>query len=70
MKKIIALIITIVMLIPISTFADDGIKVIMDGKYLSFDQEPVMMNDRVLVPLRAIFEALTHRCYGRRVQAA
>lgn len=36
----------------------DGISVVVDGERLSFEQEPVIENDRVLVPLRAIFEAL------------
>lgn len=36
----------------------DGIKVQVNGSYLSFDQPPVIINGRTLVPLRAIFEAL------------
>ncbi len=34
------------------------ISIILDGKKLKFDQPPVMRNDRVLVPVRAVFEAL------------
>jgi len=34
------------------------IKVIVDGKKLSFDQPPIIQNGRTLVPLRGIFEAL------------
>jgi len=34
------------------------IKVFVDGVRVSFDQHPVIVNDRTLVPLRAIFEAL------------
>ncbi|MBQ7039127.1 MAG: leucine-rich repeat protein [Clostridia bacterium] len=34
------------------------IKVLVDGVRVSFDQHPVIVNDRTLVPLRAIFEAL------------
>lgn len=37
---------------------DDGIKVVVNGSYLTFDQPPVIINGRTLVPLRAIFEAL------------
>ena len=38
---------------------DEGIKIILNGKKLEFaDQEPVIVNDRVLVPLRVIFEEL------------
>lgn len=36
----------------------DGIKVIIDNKEINFDTEPVMRNDRVMVPLRQTFEAL------------
>lgn len=35
-----------------------AIKVTVDGKKLSFDQDPVIVNERTLVPLRGIFEAL------------
>ncbi len=41
-----------------SVFADDDIKVVLNGAEIGFDQPPVMMNDRVLVPIRAIFEAM------------
>jgi len=34
------------------------ITVLLNGQPLSFDQPPVIVNDRTLVPLRAIFEAL------------
>ncbi|MBQ7573580.1 MAG: copper amine oxidase N-terminal domain-containing protein [Clostridia bacterium] len=40
------------------TVAEDPIKVLVNGAQLSFEQEPVIVNDRVLVPMRAIFEAL------------
>lgn len=36
----------------------DLIKVSVDGDYLSFDQPPVLANERTLVPFRAIFEKL------------
>ncbi len=36
----------------------DGISVYCNGWELAFDQPPVVENDRVLVPMRAIFEAL------------
>jgi len=38
-------------------FADD-ITVLLDGKAIDFDVAPIIENDRTLVPLRAIFEAL------------
>lgn len=39
-------------------FAQDSITVIADGTPVSFDVAPAMENDRVLVPLRAVGEAL------------
>jgi archaellum component FlaF (FlaF/FlaG flagellin family) len=34
------------------------IRVLVNGEYVSFDQQPVIENSRTLVPMRAIFEAL------------
>ena len=36
----------------------NGITVLLDGAVLEFGVEPIIINDRVLVPFRAIFEAL------------
>ena len=36
----------------------DEIQVILNNSKLNFDQPPIIINDRTLVPLRAIFEAL------------
>lgn len=36
----------------------EGITVIVDGTTISFDAEPEIINDRTVVPMRAIFEAL------------
>lgn len=36
----------------------NAIKVIVNGVYVDFDQQPVIENSRTLVPMRAIFEAL------------
>lgn len=43
-----------------AVFADDikHIKVKIDNEYIIFDVAPIMRNDRVLVPLRKIFEKL------------
>lgn len=35
-----------------------GVSVTLNGKEISFDQAPVMIDDRVMVPIRAIFEAM------------
>lgn len=39
---------------------ENSIRVIVDGKELSFDQPPVMINDRVMVPIKTIFEELNY----------
>ncbi len=35
-----------------------NIKVLLDGKIISFDQEPVILKDRVLVPIRKVAELM------------
>jgi len=39
-------------------FVDTPIRVKVNGVFVEFDQQPVIQNDRTLVPLRKIFEAL------------
>lgn len=39
-------------------FAENDISVTLDGRKLSFDVPPQIINERTMVPLRAIFEAL------------
>lgn len=39
-------------------FVETDITVTLNGKEIQFDQPPIMVNDRTLVPMRAIFEAL------------
>lgn len=41
-----------------SAFAAETIQITVDGKNVVFEQQPVLQDDRTLVPLRAIFEAL------------
>ncbi len=62
MRKGIALFLCVVILlgigiVPISA-ANDKITVLLNGSPMVFDVDPVLMNDRTLVPMRAIFEAL------------
>ena len=38
--------------------ADDDIKVMLDGERIAFDVQPQIIDERTMVPLRAIFEAL------------
>ena len=35
-----------------------GIKIVLNGNELSFGQDPFVLNNRVMVPMRAIFEKL------------
>ena len=59
MKKILAIIITIVFSLScVSVYAQDSIAVLLDGQALSFDVEPQIINSRTMVPMRAIFTAL------------
>ena len=39
-------------------FAQQDIKVLLDGTELTFDVPPQLINDRTMVPMRRIFEAL------------
>jgi len=61
MKKIILLIFSIVMILIANAgiiHAEQPIRVTVDGQQQSFEIAPQMINDRVMVPVRAIFEAL------------
>ncbi|MCH5209378.1 MAG: copper amine oxidase N-terminal domain-containing protein [Oscillospiraceae bacterium] len=42
----------------VTVFADEVIKVYVDGEQLDFDVNPIIESERTLVPMRAIFEAL------------
>jgi hypothetical protein len=61
MKKALILVLTVAMCLSMTvvpTFAADDITVQLDGVTLEFDQPPIIENDRTLVPMRAIFEAM------------
>lgn len=60
MKKVKIFICMAVMLFAfqMSAGASDEIKVILNGTKLSFEQNPVTVDNRTLVPLRGIFEAM------------
>ncbi len=60
MKKIISLLIAAALVFTmVPAMAQQApIKVVLDGKYIQFDVEPQMINNRTMVPVRAIFEAL------------
>lgn len=56
MKKIMTFLVIFTLFIP-SAMAE-GISVYLNGKQLSFEQEPIIRNDFTLVPFRTIFEEL------------
>ena len=57
--KILCLTLTIsFMMTGISLAEERPITVMIDGEQIEFDAQPVMKNDRVMVPMRAIFEKL------------
>lgn len=60
MKKIICLIMTISAFVStVAVNAEDNVKVIVDGEQVVFeDQAPVIIEERTLVPIRAVMEAL------------
>ena len=62
MKKLISVILSVVMIMamctPVLQADGEDVKVFVDGVELEFDVPPVVENDRVLVPVRAIAEAL------------
>ena len=66
MKKFLAILIMVAMIISMLPMAfmaeearpDSEIAVKLDGKWMTFDVDPILLNDRTMVPMRAIFEAL------------
>ena len=59
MKKIIPIILSLTAVMSTSTaLADENITVMLNGQAMDFDVTPIIQNDRVLVPMRAIFEEL------------
>lgn len=59
MKRIISLfLVALFLLVPLSVSAESEITVLLDGEKIEFDQPPVIISDRTMVPVRAIYEAL------------
>lgn len=63
MKKTVAFFVSLCMAlvliaVPVYGAEDRPIRVMVDGAELAFDVDPVIENDRTLVPMRLIFEAL------------
>ena len=58
-KKITAFLLAAFMCISLMpAMAEEQISVLLDGRSVAFDVLPAMINDRTMVPVRAIFEAL------------
>lgn len=60
MKKLwillpVTLLLILIMLCPVMA---QGIRVVINGREISFDQPPVMINGNVMVPMRGVFEEL------------
>ncbi|MCL2839100.1 MAG: copper amine oxidase N-terminal domain-containing protein [Oscillospiraceae bacterium] len=53
-----AIVIFLSFAIGIGANAQQPIRVILDGRTLQFDVQPTIINDRTMVPMRGIFEAL------------
>lgn len=61
MKKIITLLLVLIMTVSAFCFcasADSGVTVYVDGAAVEFDVPPQIINDRTMVPMRAIFEKI------------
>jgi len=61
LKRLLSILIVLTLfstLLSFSVMAEDNIKVVLNGKELSFDVPPQLINDRTMVPMRKIFEAL------------
>ena len=59
MKKIIPIILSLTAVMSTSTaLAEENVTVMLNGQAMDFDVAPIIQNDRVLVPMRAIFEEL------------
>lgn len=62
MKRFTAFVFALCMLLTaVPGRGEQNIEVLLNGEAISFDQAPIIENDRVLVPARAIFEALGAR---------
>ncbi|MBE7043292.1 MAG: hypothetical protein E7399_07360 [Ruminococcaceae bacterium] len=58
MKRFGVLLLLVSVMLATVSFANNDIKVTIDGEYVNFDVKPQIINKRTMVPLRAIFEAL------------
>ncbi len=65
MKKIriTALFLAFCLMISFSAMAANEVRVMLDDEYINFDVEPMIIDGRTMVPLRAIFEAMGAEVY-------
>ncbi len=67
-KKFIAIIVFVLFVNTVPVAADSSqIKVIVNGKQLTFDQPPIIRNGKVLVPVRGVTEALGGEVFPKAV---
>ncbi len=59
LKKITAVLLILILALSTVAFAEnEKITVTLDGEAISFDVEPQLINDRTMVPIRAVSDAL------------
>ncbi|MBQ6529354.1 MAG: N-acetylmuramoyl-L-alanine amidase, partial [Clostridia bacterium] len=58
MKKFFIILSALLLLTGASALADGNPEIYLDGEKLYTESEPVNIDERVLVPMRAVFEAL------------
>ena len=60
MKKILSILLAMLLVLSVvpAAMANSDVTVTLDGEKIEFDVQPQIINDRTMVPLRAIFEAL------------
>ena len=65
MKRVVAILmaIALVFCFNMGAYAEDTISVTLDGNYVGFDVEPQVIDGRIMVPIRAIFEAMGAQVY-------
>ena len=64
-RKILSMIIFVTLIFSISSFVvfanDEVVSVYLNNEKLEFDVPPEIVNNRVMVPMRAVFENLVQR---------
>ena len=58
MKKILSIFIITIIICNLTVFASGDISIYLDGKAVSCDPPPMIINNRTMIPVRAVFEAM------------